>query len=292
MKPIESLPRRLWKNGHQKSSSVPIYLPLQLSTATALLVFCKNSLLLKSLFQSVPPFVSFFSTKCVTFFFHNPSAHSMLLYLNTLLLANPFTCSHLFTTDTLISPGFILLQEGLGCPSDFTLIAVWGHRAGLFCTSSFVPFSCYPSFQLPSSGLLSLVPLICMPHICCFFFQSPFSDILFLFSFLSHPVPHFLLMQTIRSWLNLNITRWDRYLNISCYYCDHDGILHFLWSKGVCMCVGQRQCADRAFSIKLLWGMVAVDSRVLQGRKTVSFAYSLSPRPQSTDTDSPNSSWY
>lgn len=31
------------KNGHQKRSSVPIYLPLQLSTATALPVFCTYS---------------------------------------------------------------------------------------------------------------------------------------------------------------------------------------------------------------------------------------------------------
>lgn len=35
-----------------------------------------------------------------------------------------------------------------------------------------------------------------------------------------------------------------------------------------------------------------MDSRVLQGRKTVSFAYSLSPRPQSTVADSPHSSWH
>lgn len=35
-----------------------------------------------------------------------------------------------------------------------------------------------------------------------------------------------------------------------------------------------------------------MDSMVLQGRKTVLFAYSLSPRPHSTGTSSPHSSWY
>lgn len=41
-------------------------------------------------------------------------------------------------------------------------------------------------------------------------------------------------------------------------------------------CVGRGVCADRAFSIKLAWGMVAVDWRVPGGRQAVSFAYSLS----------------
>lgn len=41
-------------------------------------------------------------------------------------------------------------------------------------------------------------------------------------------------------------------------------------------CVGRGVCADRAFSIKLAWGMVTVDSGVQQAKHTVSFAYSLS----------------
>lgn len=74
-------------------------------------------------------------------FFLNPSVLSTLLHLGTLLLASPFTGSHLCTTDTLISPGFVLLQKGVGCPSGFTLIAVWEHRTGLLSTSPLLCFS-------------------------------------------------------------------------------------------------------------------------------------------------------
>lgn len=71
----------------------------------------------------------------------NPTVLSALLYLDTLLSASPFTGSHLCTTDSLISPGFVLLQRGVGCPSGITLIAVWEHRIGLLSTSPFLYFS-------------------------------------------------------------------------------------------------------------------------------------------------------
>lgn len=87
-------------------------------------------------------------------FFLNPSVLSTLLHLDTLLLASPFTGSHLCTTDTLISPGFVLLQKGVGCPSGFTLIAVWEHRTGLLSTSPLLYFSlvilCSAPIQWPS----------------------------------------------------------------------------------------------------------------------------------------------
>lgn len=131
-----------WKNGHQKSTSLPIYLPLQLSTATALPVFCTNfppppffleSYSLKSLFQSKPPFVSF-----SPFLLSQPNYPSSSIS-NTLLLASPYADSHLRVTEALINPGFVLLQKGIGRPSGSTLIAVWEHGPGLLSTWLFSP---------------------------------------------------------------------------------------------------------------------------------------------------------
>lgn len=58
-------------------------------------------------------------------FFLDPAVLSPLLRLHALLLASPYTGSHLCTSDTLINPGFVLLQKGVGRPSGSTLIAVW-----------------------------------------------------------------------------------------------------------------------------------------------------------------------
>ena len=107
---------------HQKSSSVPIYLPLQLSAATALPVFCTNSHRAPSSHLYLNPFLP---SSSLHFFFLDAAVLSPLLRLRTLLLASPYTGSHLCTSDTLINPGFVLLQKGVGRPSGSTLIAVW-----------------------------------------------------------------------------------------------------------------------------------------------------------------------
>ena len=107
---------------HQKSSSVPIYLPLQLSAATALPMFCTNLHRAPSSHLYLNPFLP---SSSLHSFFLDPAVLSPLLYLHTLLLASPYTGSHLCTSDTLINPGFVLLQKGVGCPSGSTLIAVW-----------------------------------------------------------------------------------------------------------------------------------------------------------------------
>lgn len=155
------------KNGRQKSSSVPIYLPLQLSSATALPVFRKKCPPpLKSWFQSFAPFVFFFPfTEVPQSLSPNPSVLPTLLYLDTLLSASPFTGSYLCTTDTLISPGLVLLQRGVGCPSGITLIAVWEHRIGLLSTSPFLYFSLiilyshfYPPACLNATYILFIFP--------------------------------------------------------------------------------------------------------------------------------------
>lgn len=147
-------------------------------------------------------------------FFLNPSVLSTLLHLDTLLLASPFTGSHLCTTDTLISPGFVLLQKGVGCPSGFTLIAVWEHRTGLLSTSPLLYFSlvilCSAPIQWPS--ITWFPPCLNASYILQIFtlfspttFFSGYSFSLFL------PVPrfvlhtYFILMQTIHSGPNVNI---------------------------------------------------------------------------------------
>lgn len=151
----------------------------------------------------------------------NPTVPFPLLLLDTLLLVSPFTGSHLCTTDTLINPGFVLLQKGVGCPSGSTLIAVWEHRPGLLSTCLFSPLLYFSLVILSSLSLIhwpsiTSAPLLntsYIPLIFTYFPSSLFSypDILFLPfspSLLPSPaVPHFTLMQTTHSGPNLNIIR-------------------------------------------------------------------------------------
>lgn len=108
---------------HQKSSSVPIYLPFTIvPAATALPMFCTNSHRAPSSHLYLNPFLP---SSSLHSFFLDPAVLSPLLRLHALLLASPYTGSHLCTSDTLINPGFVLLQKGVGRPSGSTLIAVW-----------------------------------------------------------------------------------------------------------------------------------------------------------------------
>ncbi len=109
------------KNGHQKSSFVPIYLLLQLSTALALPVFCTNL----RVAPSSDLHVNLSLRLCLSL---HLVPHS--LFLSPTVLSP--TGSHLHTTDTLINPGFVLLQKGVGCPSGFTLIALREQGMGIF----------------------------------------------------------------------------------------------------------------------------------------------------------------
>lgn len=125
-------------------------------------------------------------------FFLNPAVLSPLLYLDTLLLASPCTGSHLCTTDSLINPGFVLLQKGVGCPSGSTLIAVWEHRPGLLSTCLFSPLLYSSLILYPLSHPLALhhwcFSFECLIHPLIFtsFSTSPFYlYVLFLFSLLS-----------------------------------------------------------------------------------------------------------
>lgn len=93
-------------------------------------------------------------------FFPSTTIFPPILYLDTLLLASPYTGSHLCITDTLINPGFVLLQKGVGRPSGSTLIALWEHGPGLSSSFLSCSFFCRHSlFPLPSTGLPSLIPL-------------------------------------------------------------------------------------------------------------------------------------
>lgn len=107
----------------------------------------------------------------------NPTVLSALLYLDTLLSASPFTGSHLCTTDSLISPGFVLLQRGVGCPSGITLIAVWEHRIGLLSTSPFLYFSLiiFYSHSYPPACLNATYILFIFPFFFWIFFPSRIS---------------------------------------------------------------------------------------------------------------------
>lgn len=121
-------------------------------------------------------------------FFLSPTVLSPLLDLDTLPLVSPYTGSHLCTTDTLINPGFVLLQKGVGCPSGSTLIAVWEHRPGLLSTFK-------PIFSSPP------VVFSYRPHISSFSRLSPLHHFIYIFFFSfscsvlpSPAVPHITLM--------------------------------------------------------------------------------------------------
>lgn len=95
------------KNGHQKSSSVPIYLRLQLSAAPALLMLGSLTytyLLPLSWRRFSPIFISicdFFATSYYIPFFPSSVQRSVcFLHLDTSLLASQDASSHLCISDT------------------------------------------------------------------------------------------------------------------------------------------------------------------------------------------------
>lgn len=98
------------------------------------------------------------------------------LYLDTLLPASPHRGSHLGIRDTVIHPGFVLLQKGVGRPPGSTLIAVWEHGAGLLSTflffSPIVLFFGPHLFPLQSIGPSHLTPPHLSTHKLCFSFAS------------------------------------------------------------------------------------------------------------------------
>lgn len=197
----KSLPRRRWKNGHPKSSSVLIYLPFAIVHSHGPPCVKKNNnnqtpqTKAATAKKHAPPQI-FPSAACAWYSFC-PSKCRTQLSLSTLLLANPFAGCHLCTADTLIRPGFVLHQKGEGFPSGFTLIAVWEHRTGLLSTSpllsSFIPRShplalhhTFPLSQCllyilllyfpPWIFLVSSISCLLLYPVCFFYFDSNYPE--------------------------------------------------------------------------------------------------------------------
>lgn len=149
---------------------------------------------LKSLSQSVPLLSLHLAPHS---FFLTPAILPPRLYLATLLLASPYTASHLCITGTLINPGFVLLQKGVGCPSGSTLIAVWEHGPGLLSTSPLLYFSLVilyshsnpPAFHHQCCSECLIYPLIFTSYLYILFLLLSLRSVS-----PSPAVPHFTLM--------------------------------------------------------------------------------------------------